>query len=78
MDEYHKMRLDRIAEDVAVTRNKVESMERVLALGQSHLDGMDKRVQGLERKMFSLWLVGPLLLGAAALYQNLKNLMGSE
>jgi len=71
-DGYAQGRFDRMAEDVAITRSKVESMEKGLAVIHERHDAHEARLSRLERKLFALWLVGPLLLGAAAAMGNMR------
>lgn len=71
-DGYTQGRFDRMAEDVAITRSKVESMERNLAVIHERYDSHEARLSRLERKLFALWLVGPLLLGLAVALGNMR------
>ncbi len=71
-DGYTQGRFDRMAVDVAITRSKVESIEKNLAAIDDRYQRQEERVVRLERKMFALWLIGPLALGVAALLGNLR------
>ena len=71
-DGYVQGRFDRMVEDVAITRSKVESMEKNLAVIHERYDSHEARLSRLERKMFALWLVGPLLLGVAVALGNMR------
>ena len=65
-------RLNRIQVDVAITRTKVESIEKSLAAMREETISHNGRLGALERKMFSLWLIGPLFLGVAAFFNTIR------
>ena len=72
LDDYTRRRFDRAVEDVAVTRNKVEGIERFLVAIKDRVEVQETRLVRLERKVFALWLIGPLMVGAFAFPQSLK------
>ena len=72
MDDYTRRRFDRAVEDVAVTRNKVEGIERFLVAIKDRVEVQETRLARLERKVFALWLIGPLMVGVFAFLQSLK------
>ncbi len=72
LDDYTRRRFDRAVEDVAVTRNKVEGIERFLVAIKDRVEVQETRLVRLERKVFALWLIGPLMVGAFAFLQSLK------
>jgi len=72
LDEYTRCRFDRMAENVAVTRNKVEAIERHFCRLRGESEAQERRLGKLERKVAALWIVGPALVGLAALLANLK------
>ena len=69
---YTRERIDRMADDVAVTRNKVEAIERILAANQGDSHEYRDRLGRLERKVFAIWILAPLVMGGAALVQTLR------
>jgi len=71
-DEYTRGRFDRLVEDAAVTRNKVEMMERHLARLNRRDEEQEARLARAERRIFALWVVGPALVGASLFLQSLK------
>ncbi len=72
LDDYTRRRFDRAVEDVAVTRNKVEGIERFLVAIKDRVEVQETRLVRLERKVFALWLIGPLMVGVFAFLQSLK------
>ncbi len=72
-DEYTQRRFDRMVEDVAVTRNKVEAIERFLGSTRAQFEEQESRLVRLERKIFAVWLIGPVLLGLAAFMQSIRS-----
>lgn len=73
LDAYSQRRLDRMAEDVAVTRHKVEAIERLLSARGQELREQEGRLDRLERRLFALWVLGPILVGGAMVLQSLKS-----
>ena len=71
-DGYSRERMDRISEDVAVTRSKVEAMERLLTANMSESRETRERLGKVERRVFALWVLGPIVGGAVAILQSLK------
>ncbi len=72
LDDYTRRRFDRAVEDVAVTRNKVEGIERFLVAIKDRVEVQETRLVRLERKVFALWLIGPLMVGVFAFLQSFK------
>jgi len=72
MDDYARERFDRVAEDTAVTRHKVEAMERYLHRALHQLETLEHRVRSTENRLTVVWVLGPVLLAAFAFLQNLK------
>lgn len=66
MNEYTQKRFDQLAEDVAVTRIKVEAIEKSLCRFHTERLGQETRISQLEKKVFSLFFIGPVLLGGVA------------
>ena len=60
-DEYTRQRFDRVAEDVAVVRTKVESIEKSLGGIHERYGSQESRLRSLERRVFAIWLIGPSL-----------------
>ena len=58
--------------DLAVTRNTVESIEKNLNGIQVRFDDQGDRLTRLERKVFALWVIGPILLTGIASLSTLK------
>ena len=73
LDEYTKQRLDKVAVDVAVTRSMVESMEKNMASIMIQSGTQESRLTRLEKRMFALWVIGPLLLGVATVLHSYKS-----
>ena len=71
-DEDTRERMDRMAEDVAVTRNKVEAIERILSANRGESNVYRDRLGRLERKVFAIWILGPIVVGGAALVPTLR------
>lgn len=55
-----------------MTRNKVEGIERFLVAIKDRVEVQETRLVRLERKVFALWLIGPLMVGVFAFLQSLK------
>ena len=72
LDDYTRRRFDRAVEDVAVTRNKVEGIERFLVAIKDRVEVQETRLARVERKIFALWLIGPLLVGVFASLRSLR------
>ena len=66
LDEYTRQRFDRIADDVAVTRAKVELIEHSLSGVREQFEAQDERLGRVERRVFAMWVLGPIAVGAAA------------
>ena len=77
-DAYTRERMDRMAEDVAVTRNKVEAIERILTANRGESNVYRDRLGRLERKVFAIWILGPIVVGGAALVQTLRTLLTEQ
>jgi len=65
VDTYTRKRLDSVADDVAATRSTVEAIEHRLVGMCRQLNGYDTRLKKVERRVFTLWMLGPVLLGLA-------------
>ncbi len=72
LDHYTRRQLDRIVMDLAVTRNTVESIEKSLPGLQERFDLQESRLTRLERKVFALWVIGPLLVGGMTFAKNFQ------
>lgn len=64
-DTYTRQRLDGLADDVAATRSLVEHMDKNLSRVCGGLMDQDARLKKVERRVFAIWLLGPVLLGLA-------------
>ena len=71
-DAYTRERMDRMAEDVAVTRNKVVAIERILTANRGESHEYRDRLGKLERKVFAIWILWPIVVGGSALVQTLR------
>ena len=69
-DAYTRERMDRMAEDVAVTRNKVEAIERILTANRGESNVYRDRLGRMERKVFAIWILGPIGVVGAAFVQT--------
>ncbi len=72
LDAYTRQRLDRMAVDVAVTRNSVEAIEKNLAGVKEHFENQEFRLLRVERRVFALWLIGPFLVATAVFLKTFK------
>ncbi len=72
LDEYSRQRLDSMVVDVAVTRSKVEAIELSLSRMCEQSDVQGTRLLRLERRVFTIWVLGPILLGAATFLHSFK------
>ena len=78
LDEYTRKRFDQAAEDIAVVRTKVESIEKNLAVFQEQFDLQEMRLGGVERRLFAVWIIGPILVGVVAFLKSFQHwLIGS-
>lgn len=66
----------KIRTDVAVIRTKMESVLTTLDRVHVEHDGLDTRLQRVERRLFSIWIAGPVLLALAAWVANMKKFWG--
>ena len=71
-DAYTRQRFDRLVEDTAVTRNKVEAIEQHLLHLKRRSEAQSQRLAQAERRIFALWVIGPALLGAGLFLQSVK------
>lgn len=71
-DDYRRRRFDVMAENVAVTRTKVESIEKTIVSAQARHEKQEERLVKLERKVFALWLIAPIVLGISAAMVNAR------
>lgn len=72
-DDYTRRRFDRVAEDVAVVRTKVESIEKSLGGVHESYASQESRLRRVERRVFGIWLIGPIALGGVAFLKTFKN-----
>jgi hypothetical protein len=70
LDTYTRKRLDEVAVDVAVTRNTVETIEKRLSTFCARFGEQETRLKQVERRVFAIWVLGPVLLGIAAFLKN--------
>lgn len=64
VESYERRKLDKIGEDVAVIRSKLEAQEREQRANEARFLTLEKRIGGLER--WRSWFAGGLaLLGVA-------------
>lgn len=70
LDEYTRQRFDRVADDVAVVRTKVESIEKSLGITQRQFDAQATRLGRLERRLFAMWVFGPIAVGVLAFLKS--------
>ena len=75
LDEYIRKRFDRVADDVAIVRTKVESIERNLGAAQIRFDAHDTRLGRLERRLFAIWIFGPIAIGTLAFLKAITHWM---
>ena len=73
LDEYTRRRFDRAAEDIAVVRTKVESIEKSLAGFQEQFDSQQTRLGRVERRLFAVWIIGPILVAVAGYLKSIQN-----
>ena len=71
LDDYSRKRLDRLAVDMAVTRSTVEGIEKRLITIGGRFGNHENRLKKLERRVFALWVLGPVLVGAVTFLKNL-------
>lgn len=71
LDNYSRQRLDRLVVDMAVTRTTVEGIEKRLISIGGRFENHETRLKKVERRVFALWVLGPLLLGAVIFLKNL-------
>lgn len=72
MKPYDQQRFDDMAENVAVIRGKVDTMERNLDQLNRHAAEQTERLTRVEKRVFAVWLLGPVALGTAALLGTLR------
>jgi hypothetical protein len=65
-------RFDRLIEDVAATRARVEAIHQSLAHLRSAAEEQRTRLGRLERQVFALWVIGPALMGAVATLKTFR------
>ncbi|KKL63599.1 hypothetical protein LCGC14_2173510 [marine sediment metagenome] len=70
MNEFER----RVTEALGKIDAGIEAIKENLARGEYRLNDHGKRIRALERKIFGLWIVGPILLGLAAFAGQLKGL----
>lgn len=73
LDEYTRRRFDRAAEDIAVVRTKVESIEQNLAVFQEQINSQQTRLGRAERRLFAVWIIGPILVGVAGFLKSFQH-----
>lgn len=61
-----------MAENVAVIRGKVDAMERNLDRLSRHAAEQTERLTRVEKRVFAVWLLGPVALGTVALLGTLR------
>ena len=71
LDSYTRKKLDRLAVDMAVTRSTVEGIEKGLASIGARFENHETRMRRVERRIFALWVLGPVLLGVVTFLRNL-------
>ncbi len=77
MKIYAQQRFDEVADNVAVIRGKVDAMERNLDQLSRHTAAQTERLTRVEKRVFAVWLLGPVALGTVALLGTLRTwLMG--
>ena len=55
---------------------EVKGIKASLERRHNEHDALDRRVQNVERKMFTVWIVGPILLALVAFFSNIKRMLG--
>ena len=68
-----RQRFDRVAEDVAVVRTKVELIEKRLGVVHDQFDSQGTRLGRLERRLFAIWVFGPIAVGGLVFLKFFKN-----
>lgn len=72
MRSYAQQRFDEVADNVAVIRGKVDAMERNLDQMNRHAAEQTERLTRVEKRVFAVWLLGPVALGTVALLGTLR------
>lgn len=68
-------RFDRLIEDVAATRARVEEIHQGLGHLRAEAEEQRSRLGRLERRVFALWVIGPVLVGALATLKSFRTWM---
>ena len=72
MDPYLRQRLDQVAEDAAIARVMLETLERNLMDSRLAGQQQEKRLDQVERRVFALWIVGPVMVGVVMVLNIFK------
>lgn len=70
VDTYTRQRLDGLAVDMAATRSTVEAIDRRLVGLCTRLSDQEARLKKAERRVFAIWVLGPVLLGVITFFRN--------
>ncbi|MCZ6627168.1 MAG: hypothetical protein O7E56_02960 [SAR324 cluster bacterium] len=72
LDEYSRQRLDRVAIDVAFTRNTVQAIKDNFSSVKEQFENQESRLIRVERRVFALWIIGPIAIAGTSFLKTFK------